>query len=493
MAHPFKIGTTVEVRQGQKFADLLKFIFKGSPMRRFAGALLTVFLAAPLPQARAQEGKPLPHSDERYKADILAVVAHPDDEAAVTPYLVRELDEHRRVAVVFATRVSSGSNEAGAEQAAALGDVREIEARNALATLGINTVWFLSGKDTATQDVLVSLANWDHGETLEQMVRLVRLTRPEVILTFLPGTFIGENHGDHQASGVLATEAFDLAGSPAVFPEQLAGPMKREPFLENLRPWQVKKIYYFPDADREDIFHGKGPSYSVKEVSRLSNKPYWRMALDAFRAHQTQFKSYFDKIAQMDEAQIEKMATSEDGWGEDQHFVLGKSLVGGSVSGDIFEDITPGAISYARPEVTPEPARPELSVELGGPWSFYAEFRRAHGLASLPHPETPELALEGPGTLVIPLWVRNQTAKTQEITLSATLPGGWTAENGLGKFTVAARQTAAARVEVSLPALPAKTEKKAEAQEVTVRAEAHGQVIGGAKLRVELRKRALPE
>src|SRR6516225_9109953 len=439
-ANSVKIGTTVEVRQGQKFADLLKFIFKGSPMLRFAGALLTVFLATPVPQAMAQEGKPLPHSDERYKADILVVVAHPDDEAAVTPYLVRALDEHRRVAVVFATRGSSGSNEAGAEQAAALGDVREIEARNALATLGINTVWFLSGKDTATQDVLVSLANWDHGETLEQMVRLVRLTRPEVILTFLPGAFIGEDHGDHQASGVLATEAFDLAGNPAVFPEQVAGPMKRlEPFLADLRPWQAKKIYYFPDADREDIFRGKGPSYSVKEVSRLSNKPYWRMALDAFRAHQTQAKSYLDKIAQMDEAQIERMATSEDGWGEDQHFVLGKSLVGGSVSGDIFEEITPGAIPYARPEAVPEPA------------------------------------------------------KAQEVTLSATLPAGWTTANGSGRFTVAARRTAAARVEVSLPALPDKTEKKTVAQEVTVRAEANGQVIGEAKLRVELRKRALPE
>src|SRR5207253_2033916 len=102
----------------------------------------------------------------------------------------------------------------------------------ALATLGINNVWFLSGKDTATQDVLVSLANWDHGETLAQMVRLVRLTRPEVILTFLPGTFIGEDHGDHQASGVLSTEAFDLAGNPAVFPEQVAGPMKRQPARE---------------------------------------------------------------------------------------------------------------------------------------------------------------------------------------------------------------------------------------------------------------------
>ena len=463
------------------------------PMRRLLGIVLLGCVSV-----SAQEPKAQPQPDERYKADILVVVAHPDDEAAVTPYVARALDEHKRIAVVFGTRGSSGSNEAGTEQASALGAVREIEARNALTTLGIGNVWFLSGKDTASQNVLQSLANWDHGETLEQMVRLVRLTRPEVILTFLPGTFIGEDHGDHQASGVLATEAFDLAGNPAVFPEQVSGPMKRlEPFLENLRPWQVKKIYYFPDAEREDIFRGKGPSYSVKEVSKLSNKPYWRMALDAFRAHQTQAKSYLDRIAQMDEAQIEKMATSEDGWGEDQHYVLGKSVVGGTVTGDIFEAITPGAVPFVRPEITPETARPDLSIELGGPWSFYAEFRRAHGLANLPHPEPPEIALQGPGALVIPLWIRNRTAKAQEITISATLPAGWTAENGTGKFIVAATQTAAPRVEVNLPApadKPAdKASKKVEPQEVTVRAEVNGQVIGEAKLRVELRKRALPQ
>jgi LmbE family N-acetylglucosaminyl deacetylase len=463
-------------------------------MPRFAGMLLAV-LPSLLPlRTTAQESKPLPQADERYKADILAVVAHPDDEAAVTPYLARALDEHKHIAVVFGTRGSSGSNEAGAEQAAALGAVREIEARNALSALGISNVWFLSGKDTATQNVLESLANWDHGETLEQLVRLVRLTRPEVILTFLPGTFIGEDHGDHQAAGVLATEAFDLAGNPAVFPEQVAGPMKRlEPFLENLRAWQVKKIYYFPDAEREDIFRGKGPRYSVKEISKRSNKPYWRMALDAFRAHQTQAKSYLDRLAQMNEAQIEKMATAEDGWGVDQHFVLGKSLVGGSETGDIFEGVAAGAIPYARPEMMPEPAKPDLSIDLGGPWSFYAEFRRAHGLTNLPHLEPPEIALQGPGTLVIPLWIRNQTAKAQEITLSAALPGGWTAQNGTGKFTVAAMQTAAWRVEVNLPAPGDKAANKAEPQDVTVRAEANGQAIGEVKLRVEPRKRALPQ
>jgi LmbE family N-acetylglucosaminyl deacetylase len=464
-------------------------------MKRFATHhLFSLFLLCRVPGTAAEEPKALPLPDERYKADILLVVAHPDDEGAATPYLARALDEHKRVAVVFGTRGSSGANEAGSEQAAALGAIREIEARNALTTLGIANVWFLGGKDTASQNVLLSLANWDHGVSLEQLVRLVRLTRPEVILTFLPGTFIGEDHGDHQASGLLATEAFDLAGDPASFPEQLAGPTKRlEPFLENLRPWQPKKLYYFPDADREDIFHGKGPDYSVKEISRSSKQPYWRMALDSFRAHQTQAKALLDKIAQMDEAQIEKMATSDGGWTDALHFVLGKSLVGGSVTGDVFDGITPGAIPFVRPDVSAEPGRPELSVELGSPWSFYAEFRRAHGLGSLPHPEPPEIALQAPGTLGIPLWIRNRTAKTQEITLSAVLPAGWTAQSGTGKFTVAAKQVAAARIEVNLPAPAENGAKKPEPQEISVHAESNGQSVGEIKLRVELRKRALPQ
>src|SRR5216684_5756553 len=459
-------------------------------MKRLGTRLLfALFLFFPVIVSAAQEPQALALPDGRYKTDILLVVAHPDDEGAATPYLARALDEHKRIAVVFGTRGSSGANEAGAEQAAALGAIREIEARNALTTLGITNVWFLSGKDTASQNVLQSLANWDHGASLEQLVRFVRLTRPEVILTFLPGTFIGEDHGDHQASGVLATEAFDLAGDPASFAEQLAGPTKRlEPLIENLRPWQPKKIYYFPDADREELFRGKGPDYSVKEISKSSKQPYWRMALDSFRAHQTQAKSFIDKIAQLDEAQIEKMATSDEGWTDAQHFVLGKSLVGGSVTGDIFEGVTTGAVPFARPVVSPEPARPELSVELGGPYSSYAEFRCAHGLTNLPYPEPPEIALQSPGTLAIPLWVRNQTSKTQEIMLSAVLPAAWTTQNGTGKFTVAAKQVAAARIEVNLPALAENRGKIPEQHEISVHADSNGRSIGEIKLRVDLRK-----
>jgi LmbE family N-acetylglucosaminyl deacetylase len=443
--------------------------------------------------AAAQAPTRLPQPDERYKVDILVVVAHPDDEGAATPYLARAIDEGKRVAVVYGTRGSSGENQLGTEQAAALGEIREIEARRANAVLGIDKVWFLGGADTASQDVLQSLANWDHGKTLENLVRIVRLTRPEVILTFLPGTFIGEDHGDHQASGVLATEAFDLAGDPAVFPEQVAAPLRRlEPYLENLRPWQTKKIYYFPDAEKEEIFRDKGPNYSVKEISKSAKQAYWRLALESFRRHETQAKGFIDSLSKMDEAQIEKMATTGF-WSNGISFVLGKSLVGGRVTGDIFEGITPGAIPFARPGATTEPSKPEISVELAGPWDFYAEFRRAHGLTHLPHPEPPEIALQGGTDLVIPLWLRNESSGAREFNLTASLPSGWTVQSGGGKFTVAAKQTVAARIEIKLPLASEGAGSKAETQPVSVHAESNGQTIGDIKLLVELRKRALPE
>src|ERR1700747_2372501 len=89
----------------------------------------------------AQDVKSLPVPDERYKLDVLLVVAHPDDEAAATAYLAaKAMDEGKRAGVAYGTRGSSGANEAGTEQAAALGDIREVEARRALAKLGIMKV-----------------------------------------------------------------------------------------------------------------------------------------------------------------------------------------------------------------------------------------------------------------------------------------------------------------------------------------------------------------
>jgi hypothetical protein len=63
-----------------------------------------------------------PPPDDRFKADILVVVAHPDDEGMAIGYLAKAvLDLHKRVAVLYGTRGDGGGNAIGLEQAAALG------------------------------------------------------------------------------------------------------------------------------------------------------------------------------------------------------------------------------------------------------------------------------------------------------------------------------------------------------------------------------------
>ena len=135
----------------------------------------------------AQHAAISPPPDERFKADILVIVGHPDDESLIAGYLARAvLDEHKRVAVVFATRGDAGQNLVGYEQGRALAETRETEAREALGSIGIYHAWFLRAPDTPypdVPDVLRSLESWNHGNVLGEMVRFIRLTRPEVVIT----------------------------------------------------------------------------------------------------------------------------------------------------------------------------------------------------------------------------------------------------------------------------------------------------------------------
>ena len=197
-------------------------------MKVFWSSVLAVFLASGVAQSQSQQAPDNPEPDARYKVDILEVVGHPDDDIEVAAYVAKLIEQqHKRVAVIYATRGNSGGNAVGLEQANALADVREMEARHSLASYGITDAWFLHGSDTPGADVLHSLEQWGHGAALDEIVRLIRVTRPEVILTWMPNYVVGENHEDHQAAGVLATEAFDLAANPLAFPEQVEAPRER--------------------------------------------------------------------------------------------------------------------------------------------------------------------------------------------------------------------------------------------------------------------------
>jgi LmbE family N-acetylglucosaminyl deacetylase len=439
--------------------------------------------------------------DDRYKADILVVVAHPDDEAFFTPYLARAIyDMHKRVAVIFSTHGGSGVNRYTRERGPAMANEREIEARDACAKLGISNVWFLDGKDTPSQNLLESFANWGHGENLERLVGLVRLTRPEVIFTHFPGVFIGENHGDHQATGVLVTEAFDLAGDPLIFPSQLAGPTSHyESYLSNLQPWQAKKIYFGSDANDNKQFDGSGPAYSIREISPSQKKAYWRLAMDSAMAHRTQFPDDIDRLSKMNDAELEKLMSDPNSawWSEPLTLIFGKSVVGGKPTDDVFAHIDQKplkeALFHSGTLTGEEEKGPLPRMELGGPWKFYAEFYPAHNLAHLPLAKDPEIGVKAGTTLVIPIVLLHDPAKTLALSLNVKLPEGWKVTHGGGQSELPAEESTSLEILIDTPVLSADELKKAAPQDVTVHGEAEGKPAGDVNLRVLLKASALPE
>jgi LmbE family N-acetylglucosaminyl deacetylase len=430
-----------------------------------------------------------PKPDERLKADVLLVVAHPDDETGVAAYLAQLMDQGKRVAAVYLTHGEAGHNNMGRERGPSLGASREMELRHALTYLGVENVWFLGGRDTPSQDVLQSLAVWHHGQALEDVVRMIRITRPNVILTWLPAVFIGENHGDHQAAGVVATEAFDLAGDPAAFPGQIAQPRRvNETLLEGLQPWQPQKIYYFSDSSDDKQFKGKGPSYPISGVSPKRHFLYWRLAMDAFRYHRTQYRSYIEKLDKMTDDQLAKLAgADQDGWASPLQLIFGKSIAPASATADIFEGLQPLPAAYNPPPALKPIEHTGLSLAIGGPWHFYENFRRDHGLGQLPRAEIPEIGIAAGTTLQLPLILRNDGNQPADVVITCTLPEGWLQKEKNQNYRLSAGDVFPLQIELNAPA-----KKSDQITELTFAASA-GQSIGTVKLRVRVGAGGLPQ
>ncbi|MGO8735245.1 MAG: PIG-L family deacetylase [Terriglobia bacterium] len=441
--------------------------------------------------AQLPKAPPLPGPDDRYKADFLLIIAHPDDDMLISGYLARAiLDEHKRGAAILCSSGDGGRNEIAQETAAALGQERVLESRRALEFLGIENVWYLGGHDTPGQDVLWSLENWNHGRVLDEIVRLVRLTRPEVIITLLPGYVAGENHDDHQAAGVMATEAFDMAADPTAFPEQVTAPRDRMRVMnmtEGLHPWQPKKIYYFTDAFdafsgdrhgkrlqspfRKNFLEGKGPQYSNSLVSPSHHVSYGHLAAEQMTFYLTQGGSIGkEALAKGDVSRFEQPT----------HFIFGKSLVESSITGDIFEGIKPGPIPLTRIPGFQPPTTEGLSLAFGDSWGFYHDFWKAHNLEVVAHLlPIPEVAIPRGGALHVPLLIRNDTENPQEVSLTAVLPKGWTEKTGSAVYPVRAHEIYPAQMVLIAPDIG-----EIQWQEITWNAEENGRPVGSLKVRV---------
>lgn len=449
---------------------------RSSLSRRLRLPLALLLLCALAPAALAQKLAPrIPPPDARYKADILVIVAHPDDETLITGYLAHAIyDEHKRVAVAFCTWGRSGGNLVGEEQGLALAAEREIEARRALAYMGIHNVWYLGGRDHPGNDVLDSLERWGEGAVLERAVRIIRLTRPEVVMTMAPDNDWGENHPDHHASGVIATEAFDLAGNPTAFAEQVAPPRNRLGYAnltEGLQPWQAEKLYYFSNANSHHYMDKYGPTFRVTGICRAKGLTYAQIAAHEAAFHATQ-QGTGDVAA-------EALRTGNyTFWNVPDQFVLAKALVPSAPTARIFAGVVPGPLPYSPPPGYRTATDPTLdrAIQLGNPWRFYRQFWAAHGLPQMPHLYEPEKTTGAGAILTVPLVLRNMSTRAARMRILPVLPRGWRAVTAPALYPVAAGQFYPVRFLVAVP-------KSAAAGWHHLRWRAVGGGASGAKVR----------
>ncbi|GAA1488835.1 sugar-binding protein [Brachybacterium sacelli] len=173
-------------------------------------------------------------ADGTVDLDVLYIGAHPDDEAWTLAALGQWHEfEDQRAGVITLTRGEGGGNAVGLEEGPALGLLRETEERTAVGYAGIEHVFNLDAVDFFyTLSAPLSYEVWGGAEVFSRVIRIVRATRPDVIVTMDPSPVEG-NHGNHQQAAMFAVEAYQLAGREDVFPEH---------FEEGLRPFSPSRI-----------------------------------------------------------------------------------------------------------------------------------------------------------------------------------------------------------------------------------------------------------
>ena len=207
--------------------------------------------------------------------DLLFVGAHPDDsfDGAFATFARYGRDEGWKTGVIVMTQGEGGGNAIGRETGRALGLIREEEDRRALALAGVDRAHYLGLQDFYfTLSAEETAARWGDRFVCD-LVRHVRLERPEVIVTMWPGP---GTHGQHQMASRATTLAFERAGDPGFCSEQVTG--------EFLRPFAPLKLYYFPRGRKpEDLV-----SVPTSDFSRSAALRYADLRALAFAINRSQ-------------------------------------------------------------------------------------------------------------------------------------------------------------------------------------------------------------
>lgn len=178
----------------------------------------------------------------RTTASVMHTTAHPDDEhGGVITRLARK--DGARLALLTLNRGESGDNAIGPQLFDGLGLIRTEELRISDRYYGVDDQYFTSVVDYGFSKRLEeAFEKWGKDAVMRDVVRIIRINRPWVLLSRFQGNQ-RDGHGNHQTAGLITQLAFQAAGDPNVYPEQIK---------EGLRPWQPFKVYIGGVRENED-------------------------------------------------------------------------------------------------------------------------------------------------------------------------------------------------------------------------------------------------
>ena len=205
---------------------------------------------------------------------VLMIGAHPDDEdTELLAVLVRGMGAE--TAYLSLNRGEGGQNLIGPELGQALGLIRTEELLAARRLDGARQFFTRAYDFGYSKTLEETWGHWPRDTVLKDVVRIVRRYRPQVVVSVFSGT-PRDGHGQHQAAGWAAMDAFRVAGDSTRFPELASE--------EGLAPWTPLKLYRstrFDTAATTTVLEGG-------DVDRAAGLSYHQIAMAGRSLHRSQ-------------------------------------------------------------------------------------------------------------------------------------------------------------------------------------------------------------
>lgn len=173
----------------------------------------------PLPQDSGAKGLKQALTRLGTTARLMQVVAHPDDEDGGMLTL-ESRGKGASALLMTLTRGEGGQNKVGSNLFDVLGVLRTLELTAADRYYGVEQRFSRASDFGFSKKPEETFQKWHgHDIALGDIVRVIRTFRPDVLAPRFSGTD-RDGHGHHQASSLLAQEAFRAAADPNRFPSR---------------------------------------------------------------------------------------------------------------------------------------------------------------------------------------------------------------------------------------------------------------------------------